>query len=506
MKNSSLVYDIKRLLIYVVTLSITILIISKLFNFSVWLEVVVFISLQFILIYYGLKKISAQVELLPGIISLAREIGEGKFDGRVTNINESTELGVLAWTLNDVLDQLEAFTREMKTTVEYMSQGKFFRKLQSTGMHGQFLASMLSVENAILITENKTKAEQEYLMRNVQLLLQNMDRLANGDLTVRVEKEKDDVIGSLFNGFNSVVANMQAMIIQVTEAVHATASASSQISASSDEMALGAQEQTRQTAEVAVAVEQMTKTIIETSTNVTRASEAAKESGNIARDGGSVVNDTINGMNRIAEVVIQAADMVKELGTSSDKIGEIVQVIDDIADQTNLLALNAAIEAARAGEQGRGFAVVADEVRKLAERTTKATKEIAQMIKKIQTDTENAVYSMEKGSQEVNSGKQLAQRAESALNQIITSSSEVVDDISQVAAASEEQSSAAEQISKNIESISRVTQESASGIQQIATAAEDLNQLTNNLQEMVGRFVINNQNKSQSKRTNLLRK
>jgi methyl-accepting chemotaxis protein len=506
MKNSSLVYDIKRLLIYVVTLSITILIISKLFNFSVWLEVAVFISLQFILIYNGLKKISTQVELLPGIISLAREIGEGKFDGRVTNINESTELGVLAWTLNDVLDQLEAFTREMKTTVEYMSQGKFFRKLQSTGMHGQFLTSMLSVENAILITENKTKAEQEYLMRNVQLLLQNMDRLANGDLTVRVEKEKDDVIGSLFNGFNSVVANMQAMIIQVTEAVHATASASSQISASSDEMALGAQEQTRQTAEVAVAVEQMTKTIIETSTNVTRASEAAKESGNIARDGGSVVNDTINGMNRIAEVVIQAADMVKELGTSSDKIGEIVQVIDDIADQTNLLALNAAIEAARAGEQGRGFAVVADEVRKLAERTTKATKEIAQMIKKIQTDTENAVYSMEKGSQEVNSGKQLAQRAESALNQIITSSSEVVDDISQVAAASEEQSSAAEQISKNIESISRVTQESASGIQQIATAAEDLNQLTNNLQEMVGRFVINNQNKSQSKRTNLLRK
>jgi methyl-accepting chemotaxis protein len=506
MKNSSLAYDLKKILSYVVALSILIVIISNFFYFPLWLEVVVFISLQFILIYQGLKKISAQVELLPKIISLAQEIGNGKFDGRVTYINESTEMGILAWTLNDALDQLEAFTREIKTTVEYMSQGKYFRKLQTTGMHGQFLASMLSVENAIEITGNRTKAEQEYLMRNVQLLLQNMDKLANGDLTVRVEKEKDDVIGSLFNGFNSVVANMQAMIIQVTEAVHATASASSQISASSDEMALGAQEQTRQTAEVAVAVEQMTKTIIETSTNVTRASEAAKESGNIARDGGSVVNDTINGMNRIAEVVIQAADMVKELGTSSDKIGEIVQVIDDIADQTNLLALNAAIEAARAGEQGRGFAVVADEVRKLAERTTKATKEIAQMIKKIQTDTENAVYSMEKGSQEVNSGKQLAQKAESALKQIIESSGEVVDDISQVAAASEEQSTAAEEISKNIEAISRVTQESASGIQQIATAAEDLNKLTNNLQEMVGRFIINNQNKSYSRGMNLLGK
>ncbi|MDP3831137.1 MAG: hypothetical protein Q8Q47_07685, partial [Ignavibacteriaceae bacterium] len=199
MKNSSLAYDFKKILSYVVALSILIVIISNFFYFPLWLEVVVFISLQFILIYQGLKKISAQVELLPKIISLAQEIGNGKFDGRVTYINESTEMGILAWTLNDALDQLEAFTREIKTTVEYMSQGKYFRKLQTTGMHGQFLASMLSVENAIEITGNRTKAEQEYLMRNVQLLLQNMDKLANGDLTVRVEKEKDDVIGSLFN-------------------------------------------------------------------------------------------------------------------------------------------------------------------------------------------------------------------------------------------------------------------------------------------------------------------
>ncbi|MHB9041660.1 MAG: methyl-accepting chemotaxis protein, partial [Melioribacteraceae bacterium] len=200
-----------------------------------------------------------------------------------------------------------------------------------------------------------------------------------------------------------------------------------------------------------------------------------------------------------SEVVKQSAETVQTLGKSSDQIGEIVQVIDDIADQTNLLALNAAIEAARAGEQGRGFAVVADEVRKLAERTTKATKEIATMIKQIQKDTEGAVQSMSRGTEEVEKGKVLADKAGQSLKQIISGAQDVVDMSTQVAAASEEQSSAAEQISKNIEAISNVTQESAAGVQQIARAAEDLNRLTVNLQELVLRFKIDGGSKANEK-------
>ena len=203
-------------------------------------------------------------------------------------------------------------------------------------------------------------------------------------------------------------------------------------------------------------------------------------------------------MNRIAEVVESAANTVKELGNNSNKIGEIIQVIDDIADQTNLLALNAAIEAARAGEQGRGFAVVADEVRKLAERTTKATKEIASMIKQIQKDTRVAVESIENGSKEVENGKKHANKAISALDNIIGSTNETIDIVNQVASASEEQYATSDEISKSIESISAVTMQSTGGIKQIAEAIENMNSLTLNLQMIINEFIVNRNSKNQN--------
>lgn len=336
---------------------------------------------------------------------------------------------------------------------------------------------------------NDIKEIQNYLTRSTKKLLLEMEKFSDGDLTVLAIPEKqDDDLGKLFAGFNKSVNNIKKMIESVNEATHAVASASNQISSSTEQMAAGAQELSSQTSEVASAVEEMTKTIMETTKNSGEASSAAKNAGTIAKEGGRIVDETIQGMNRVANVVNGSADIVKNLGKSSDQIGEIVQVIDDIADQTNLLALNAAIEAARAGEQGRGFAVVADEVRKLAERTTKATKEIASMISQIQKDTEGAVLSMEKGTQEVEKGKQLADKAGTSLKQIIKGAEEVVDLATQVAVASEEQSTAAEQISKNIESINSVTQESAAGIQQVSRAAEDLNRLTTNLQSLISRF------------------
>jgi methyl-accepting chemotaxis protein len=315
-------------------------------------------------------------------------------------------------------------------------------------------------------------------------------KVAEGDLTSSVSSSANDEVGDLAEAFNTMVSDLHSTIEQVQTAAASVAGASSQISSSTEELAAGSEEQTTQAGEVASAVEEMTKTIIENSRNASETAETAKTMRRVANDGGSVVTETVEGMKRIADVTRRSASTVQTLGKSSAQIGEIIGVIDDIADQTNLLALNAAIEAARAGDQGRGFAVVADEVRKLAERTTKATKEIASMIKQIQHDTVDAVKSMDQGTQEVDSGIAMADRAGASLKEIVEVSQKVTDMVAQIAAASEEQSSASEQISKNVEAISTVTSETANGTQQIAHAAEDLNRLTEQLHQLIGRFQL----------------
>ena len=315
------------------------------------------------------------------------------------------------------------------------------------------------------------------------------ERIAANDLTVQVTPKGDkDVLG---NAFKTMTTNLTAMIRQVTDNSTQLVSAATEIASTSEQMARGSQEQTGQTAQVSSAVEEMTATIVESSRNAGEAAGQAKEAANAARAGNQVVSQTIEGMNRIAQVVQESANTVQELAKSSDKIGEIIGVIDDIADQTNLLALNAAIEAARAGEQGRGFAVVADEVRKLAERTTKATKEITDMIKGIQNDTKGAVASMEQGINEVQHGRELADKAGESLTAIATYSQKVMDMIQQIATAAEEQSAASEEIARSVEGIARVTKENATGVEQSAAAAEQLNRQAEGLQKMVGRFKVN---------------
>lgn len=312
--------------------------------------------------------------------------------------------------------------------------------------------------------------------------------IASGDLTVDVTASSSDEVGQLAAAFARMVEKLRDTIGRLVEASAAVASASAEISASTEEMAAGAREQTQQVSAVAASVVHLSKTTADNSRSSISTADTARSARASAEEGGRVVEHSVESMRRIAQVVQVSAETVRTLGRSSAQIGQIVSVIDDIADQTNLLALNAAIEAARAGEQGRGFAVVADEVRKLAERTTTATKEIADMIKKIQQDTQDAVRSMEQGTTEVDEGIKLADAAGNSLRGIVTMSQTVTDMVAQIATASELQATASEQISKSVDGISSVARETATGIQQIARTAEDLNRLTENLQDLIGQF------------------
>ena len=363
-----------------------------------------------------------------------------------------------------------------------------------------------SVENKVAEAVQDAQEHKEYLETSVSALLTAMNALAAGDMTAHVGSGKDDEIGKLFMGFNASINNIHSAFTSIVEAVEATASASAQISSSAEEMAAGAHEQSSQTSEIAAAVEEMTRTILDATKNASFAAEKSRSASANAREGAHKVEETMKGMNRIVESTRVTGNIISSLAKRTDQIGEITQVIDDIADQTNLLALNAAIEAARAGEQGRGFAVVADEVRKLAERTTKATKEIADTIKTVQREAQEADHSMTEAGQSVEEGLLLTKQVADSLTQILSVNDAVADLVNQVAASSEQQSATAEEISKNIDGINNVTQQSATGTSQIAHASEDLNRLTDNLQQLIGQFKLTDTGSTSLSNQNLLKR
>ncbi len=322
----------------------------------------------------------------------------------------------------------------------------------------------------------------------IQEVTNAANAIADGDLSVRLEVRSDDEIGSLSTSLNGMAANLNQMVGKISDSAEQLASSTEQIAVSSREMASGAESQSRQMDSVSAAINELGATSTEVCNNTSEAAQAAEQASQAATSGGDIVRQSIDGMSRISSAVQDTADNVGELAKHSDQIGQIVSVIEDIANQTNLLALNAAIEAARAGEQGRGFAVVADEVRSLASRTTVATQEIADMIKNIQSGTESAVHSMSVGKQEVESGVELVAKAGSALEEIVT----VVDSLSsrfqQIATAATEQSAVADEITQNVTEVTEVSQSTEQTALHTVTATDELAKLASDLQTIVSRF------------------
>jgi methyl-accepting chemotaxis protein len=314
--------------------------------------------------------------------------------------------------------------------------------------------------------------------------------IAKGDLTTCVEVTSKDELGELMGAMKTMNENLRMVIGEVSDASAQVSSAANQLTATAKEIAEGTEEVVAQTNTVATAGEEMTATSHDIAKNCLFASEGAQRAARTAQEGSAVVEATINVMNQIASKVQESAKTVESLGERSDQIGAIVGTIEDIADQTNLLALNAAIEAARAGEQGRGFAVVADEVRALAERTTRATKEISDMIKTVQNETKVAVNVMEIGVTQVESGTKEATRSGEALQEILSQVNDVATQVQQIATAAEEQTAVTSEISSNMQQINDVVQQTARGSHESSMAAAQLSGNAEALQALVCKFRV----------------
>ena len=350
-----------------------------------------------------------------------------------------------------------------------------------------FIAENLNRSAAKIAQAVNSQQAQDSLQRSITDLLNTISQVARGDLSIR-GKVTNDALGNVVDSVNFMLDNFTKVLERVRKAAVDVSTSANQILGAADEMSAGATQQDQEITNTSSAVEELTVSMKQVSNNAEASAEAARRALDAAEQGNRAVRDTLEGMQRIRASVQASAKKIKSLGDRSLEISEIINVINDITEQTNLLALNAAIEAARAGEAGRGFAVVADEVRKLAEHSRSATKDIAALIKAIQAETNEAVVVMEEGTREVEVGAGLADQAGKALeaiSSVVRQSAELVQEIS---LASKQQVRGTEGVANAMQIISGITRQTTQGARQTAATVGDMVKLAEQLNEALGQF------------------
>jgi methyl-accepting chemotaxis protein len=329
--------------------------------------------------------------------------------------------------------------------------------------------------------------ERDRIQASIQKLLEEMSGVADGDLTKEAEVTSD-VTGAIADAFNYMMGQLRQIISNVQGATLQVTSSATEIQATAAHLVQGSETQAAQIVNTSTAIGEMAQSIQQVSENATVSATVAEQARSNAQNGAAAVQNTMQGMSRIRDQVQETAKRIKRLGESSQQIGEIVQLIDDIADRTSILALNASIQAAMAGEAGRGFAVVAEEVERLAERSTNATKKIASLVKTIQSETNEAVTAMEACTSEVVEGSKVATQAGQALVEIEAVSTRLAELIQSISRAARQQARASEGVARSMTEISQVTQQTAAGTKQAVVSVTTLATLAEELRGSVSTF------------------